>query len=126
MSVSFNPHTVQYLAIAGSIALLLFVLELIRRKRLRENYSLLWLFGCAVFLVFSFWRKCLELLAANVCIAYPPSALLMMMVIGIFLILVQFSIITSDLTDKTRRLAQEVGLLRQRLERLEGGQKRDA
>ena len=115
----FNPSRVQFLAVAGSIGLLLFILELIRRRRLRENYSLLWLFICVIFLVFSFWRRGLELLAAAIGIAYPPSALLLLMVMGIFLILVQFSIITSDLTDKVRRLAQEVALLKQRLDKSE-------
>ncbi|HTY09013.1 MAG TPA: DUF2304 domain-containing protein [Candidatus Edwardsbacteria bacterium] len=121
---SFDPHRIQYLAIAGSLALLLFIVELIRRQRLRENYSLLWLAVCTLFLVVSLWRDGLELLARLFGIAYPPSALLLMMVIGIFLILIQFSIITSDLTNKVRRMAQEVGLLRQRLEELERDERR--
>jgi hypothetical protein len=119
----FAHNRIQYIAITGSIALLLFIFELIRRRRLRENYSLLWLSVGAMFLLFSLWRRGLEVMADISGIAYPPSALLMMMVIGIFLILVQFSIITSDLTDKVRRLAQEVGLLKQRLEQLEHGTK---
>jgi hypothetical protein len=121
----FDPNKIQYLAIAGSTALALFITELIRRRRLRENYSLMWLFMTLMFLLFSLWRQGLELLARLLGIAYPPTAFLLLLVIGIFLILVQFSIITSDLTDKVRRLAQEIGLLKERLDRMENGGKGD-
>ena len=46
-------------AIAGAIAslvLVLFVLELIRKRRLRERYAMLWLATGVVLLVLSLWR----------------------------------------------------------------------
>ena len=121
MFTSFDPHRIQFLAIAGSVGLLLFILELIRRKRIRENHSLLWLFFGAVFMFFSIWRRGLEVMANLMGIAYPPTAFLLILVMALFVILIQFSIITSDLTEKNKKMAQEIGLLKERLrEMLEG------
>lgn len=121
MFTSFDPHRIQFLAIAGSVALLLFILELIRRKRIRENHSLLWLFIGTVFMFFSIWRRGLEVLANLMGIAYPPTAFLLILVMALFVILIQFSIITSDLTEKNRKMAQEIGLLKEKVrELLEG------
>jgi hypothetical protein len=121
MFTSFDPHRIQFLAIAGSVGLLLFILELIRRKRIRENQSLLWLFIGTVFLFFSIWRRGLEVLANLMGIAYPPTAFLLILVMALFVILIQFSIITSDLTEKNRKMAQEIGLLKEKVrELLEG------
>lgn len=117
MFSSFDPHRIQFIAIAGSVILLLFILELIRCHKIRENYSLLWLFIGVVFLFFSIWRKGLEVLAHLMGIAYPPTAFLLILVMALFVILIQFSIITSDLTEKNKKLAQEIGLLKEIIER---------
>jgi hypothetical protein len=116
---SYDPHRIQFIAMAGSVGLLFFILELIRRKRIRENYALLWLFIGTVFLFFSIWRRGLEVLAHLMGIAYPPTAFLLVLIIGIFLILIQFSLIISILTDKNKALAQEIGLIKKRIEDLE-------
>lgn len=121
MFASFDPHRIQFIAISGSVGLLLFILELIRRKRIRENYSLLWLFIGTIFMFFSVWRRGLEVLAKLMGIAYPPTAFLLILVMALFVILIQFSIITSDLTEKNRKMAQEIGLLKEKVrEFLEG------
>lgn len=118
MFSSFDPHRIQFIAITGSVVLLLFILELIRRKKIRENYALLWLFIGTVFLLFSIWRRGLEVLAHLMGIAYPPTAFLLMLVMALFIILIQFSIITSDLTEKNKKLAQEIGLINEKFDKL--------
>ena len=54
---------VKVLAVSGSAAVLLAVLELIRRGRLKERYALLWLFSVIVMLMLSASRGLLEALA---------------------------------------------------------------
>ena len=119
MMAAFDPNRVHYLSIAGSTALILFVLELIRRKWIRENYSLLWLFVSVLFLVFSLWGRGLSVVASLLGVSYPPSAFLLILVMAVFLILIQYSIILSILTNQNKRLAQEIGLINARLEKLE-------
>ncbi|MCX6155927.1 MAG: DUF2304 domain-containing protein [Candidatus Kapabacteria bacterium] len=102
---------IQIIAIIGSIATVLFILELIRRRRLKEEYSLLWLLFGAILLVFSFWREGLTYLSQLVGISYPPSTLLLLLIAGIFSILVHYSIALSHLSNNNKRLIQEIGLL---------------
>ena len=47
---------VQIIALLGSLFFLGFIVESIRKRRLREEYSLLWLLFGAIFLLFSLWR----------------------------------------------------------------------
>jgi len=111
-SNTINTSTIQYIAIGASILLLFFVLYLIRKKSIKEEYSLLWLFFCIVFLVFSIWRDGLEYLAQLIGIAYPPAALFFIFLLAILMILIEFSIILSKLSDKIKNLAQEIGILK--------------
>jgi hypothetical protein len=106
---------VEIVAILGSLGLLGLVLELIRRRKLSEGYSLLWLLTAAALLVLSLWRGLLDLLASLVGIFYPPMALFVVAFGFTLLILLQFSAVMSRLTDENRRLAQEVALLNSKL-----------
>ncbi|HNS17384.1 MAG TPA: DUF2304 domain-containing protein [Bacteroidales bacterium] len=110
---------IQYIAIAGSILLLALILVLIRNKKIKEEYSLLWLIFGIVFLVFSVFREALEILARVVGIAYAPAALFLLLLIAIFFILIQFSVIISRLSDQSKKLNQEVGILRLKIKELE-------
>ena len=68
-----------YVSIARSVAsilLILVVLELIRSRRLRERYALLWLATGVVLLVLSAWRGGLNTIAGWVGVTgYPPAVL---------------------------------------------------
>jgi len=114
-----NTAKIQYFAIAGSIFLLLFIIELIRRKKIKEQYSLLWLFFSALFITLSFWRDGIERISALMGIAYAPAAFLLILVMAIFLILIEFSVIISKLSDNNKVLVQEIGLLKEKIKKIE-------
>lgn len=101
----------QFIAITFSIVLLGYILWIIRKQRLREEYSLLWLGTGVVFLVFSAWRQGLEMLAGVLGISYAPAALFIIMLVGILLILIQFSLIISKMSARIITLAQEYALM---------------
>lgn len=108
------------LAIAASVALLLLVLELVRRKHLSERYALLWLLAAIVLVVLASWKGLLTSLAGDVGISYPPSALFAVAIGLIVVLLLHFSLAVSRLSDQNKILAQRIGLLQQRLDVLEG------
>ena len=58
-----TPLRVSIAAAIASILLLLVVLELIRSRRVRERYALLWLLTGAVLLALSLWRDGLNTIA---------------------------------------------------------------
>lgn len=113
-----NTNLIQYYSIAFSISFLLFILELVRRKKIREEYSIIWLVFGAVFLFFSIFREALNILAFNLGIAYVPMALLLILIVGIFLILVQYSTVITKLSVENKNIIQENSLLNYELENL--------
>jgi hypothetical protein len=117
-SIGSNIQVTQYIAIIASIGLFIYIAYLVRNKRIKEEYSLLWLFFSVVFIFFSLWRHGLEAFAKLVGIAYPPAALFIILLLAIFLILIEFSRIISRLTDRNIALAQEMGILKMEIERL--------
>lgn len=106
---------VQWVSILGSAGLLLIVFELVRSRRLQEEYSILWLFTGGVLLLLSCWRGLLDRMAFVTGIHYPPSALFLVGLGFLLLILLHFSVIISDLSERTKKLAQEIALLREEL-----------
>ena len=73
--------------IGASIVALLVVLELVRRRHLSEQYSLLWLGTAIVMLVLGAWRDLLHSLAALVNIYHPPN--LLFLLAALFLLFIQ-------------------------------------
>jgi len=105
----------KFLAVMGSGALLVIVVELIRRGKLKERYSLLWLFAGVVLLIFSTSRYLLELISHALGIFYPPSFLFLLAFFFLLLITLHFSVVISGLSEKNKKLAQELALMRQDL-----------
>jgi hypothetical protein len=110
---------IQILSMIGSIMFLLFIFRLIIKEKIREAYSLLWLFMGVIFLVLSIWRNLLDNFGLMVGIAYPPIAVLLVMIMCVILILIQFSVVVSIQTDKIKSLSQEIGLLNLKIKELE-------
>jgi hypothetical protein len=110
---------IQLLGVIGTGALLLVVLELVRRRRLQERYALLWLVSAVVLLILASWRGALSAVANLVGIASPPNALFFLAFAAILVVLLHFSVVLSRLSDQTKVLAQRVAMLDQRLRRQE-------
>ena len=106
---------IQVIAITASLSIFIIVIELIRRNHLKERYSLLWLSAGIFLIVFSIWRKLLDFLALRIGIFYPPSFLFLLAIIFLVLLLLHFSIIVSSLSENNKRLAQELGILKAKL-----------
>jgi hypothetical protein len=109
---TISDHRLTLLSIFGSLVVLFFILRLIKLKKIKEEYSLLWIGFSVVFLVLSLFRPLLESLANVLGIYYAPSALLLIFVLAHFFILVQFSMVISKLSDNNKNLTQEIALLK--------------
>ena len=93
------------------------IFELVRRKRLMERYAILWLMAGVTVLVLGLWKGLLSTLAHAVGIYYTPSALFAVAFLFVLVLLVQFSMTISRLSDQSTALAQRLALLQQRLDR---------
>lgn len=108
-------NRIQIIAIAGSISLLIFIIILIRQHRLKEEYSLLWLFFTFFFMLFSIWREGLEWVSEIVGIAYPPAALFLILIMALYVIMIEFSLIISKQSDRIKLMGQNIGLMKQEI-----------
>ena len=102
--------------LVASIGALIFILELVRRRKLKEEYSLLWLATALVLIVLSVSRPLLDVLANMVGIFYPPSALFLVAMVFVLFILLHFSTVLTRLTQESKENAQQLALLRWQLE----------
>ena len=109
----------ELVSLLGALVLPLTVLELVRRRRLQERYSLLWLLTGLVIVLLAAWPDALNLLARMTGIATPVNALFATAAGFIVVVLLHFSTVISRLSQENTRLAQHVGLLHERIRRLE-------
>jgi hypothetical protein len=114
-----DSSRIQILIICVATALLIGVIELVRRRRLLERYALLWLLASVVLLGLAIWRGALDRIAESVGVAYPPNALFIVAFGFVLWLLLHFSVAVSRLSDQTKILAQRLALLEERMRRAE-------
>jgi hypothetical protein len=111
-----TPLRISIVASIASILLLVVVFELIRSRRLRERYALLWLLTGLVLLVLSAWRGALDTIAGWFGVTtYPPAVLFAVATLFVLLVLLHYSTVISKLSDQNVILAQRLALLEAKL-----------
>ncbi len=100
------------------LALLFFILDTVRRKRLREQYSLLWIASAAVMVLAALFIGSIDKLAHAVGIYYPPAFLFLLAILLVFMLQFHFSTVISDLREQNKNLTQDLGLLATELREL--------
>ena len=111
----------QIVSVLGAAALLLVVLELVRRRRLLERYALVWLASAAGILALAIFAGSLGWLAELFGIQSGPNALFFVALGFVLLLLLNFSVAVSRLTDQSKILAQRQAILEERVRELEDG-----
>jgi hypothetical protein len=107
-----TPLVVSIVGALASVALLAVIIELIRSRRLRERYALLWLLTGLVLLVLSLWRDGLNTIAGWAGVTgYPPAVLFALGLLFVIVVLLHYSTVISRLSDQNTILAQRVALL---------------
>jgi hypothetical protein len=110
----------QVIALIATIAIFLLILDLVRRRRLAERYALLWLSAAVALLVLAIWTDGLDVIADLIGISEPANAIFILAFGVAFLLLLNFSVATSRLSEETKILAQEAARLDQELREARG------
>ncbi|MCZ7543416.1 MAG: DUF2304 domain-containing protein [Anaerolineae bacterium] len=108
------------MVLVAALGLFIVVFELVRQRKLKEQYSLLWLATGVALVVLAASRRLLDVVAVAVGIAYPPTALFLLAFGFLLLIVLQFSVVISRLSNENKKLAQEVAILQYELRRIAG------
>ena len=112
-------NRLQIVAILGAVALLLIVLEMVRRRRLMERYALLWMLSAIIILGLAVFDDALTVLARQLGIVSAPNALFFVALAFILLLLLHFSAAMSRLSDQSKVLAQRQAILERQIRELE-------
>jgi hypothetical protein len=113
-----TPVRVSIVAAVASALLLVVVFELIRSRRLRERYALLWLATGITLLALSVWRDGLNEIASWFGVTqYPPAVFFAVGTFFILVVLLHYATVISKLADQNVILAQRVALLEAELGR---------
>jgi hypothetical protein len=102
---------VERFAIVMSIVLVLIVLDMVRRRKLRERYSLIWLFAVAAMTMLVVWEKLLLSITSLIGATDPSSTLFLFGILFALAILLHLSNKVSDFSTQLRILAKEVAML---------------
>jgi len=106
-----SPDRVQIVALAVSLVLLGAVLELVRRRKLTEEYSFLWI-GCSLaLLALAVKRDILDETAHWLGVFYPPIVLVLVLILMVFVASLCFSVIVSRQRRQIERLIEETAVL---------------
>ncbi len=105
---------IQIIAIAISVLFLLYIVRLILKGKLREEYSIVWIVCTVVLVLFSFWRDGLEVVSKALGIYAPPNLVFTAAIFAIFIYLLHLSVVVSKLQSQNKKMAQEIALLKQK------------
>jgi hypothetical protein len=112
------PLQQRIVIIGVAVVITLTIFEMVRKRRLREEYSWLWMVaggGIAVAALTPF--EVLRLLAQSMGSENPPAAIFFLGFICMLFLCLQFSVRLSRMTEQIKNLGQEVALLENALER---------
>jgi hypothetical protein len=110
-----DPRTRVYMLGLG-LAVLVLVINLVRKRQLQERYALLWILAGLGLTLAPLFINQIDQVAYALGFAYPPALLLMVAVIGLLLIIFQLSLTLSRNSDQLKIMSQELGLLRHDME----------
>ncbi|MFF2389865.1 DUF2304 family protein [Agromyces sp. NPDC058104] len=107
------------LSVAAAVIALASVIELLRRRRLRERHAIWWILAATLALFAALFPASVAWIASVVGVGLPSNLVFFVSIVLLFLVNLQHSAELTDLEDKTRTLAEESALQKVRLERLE-------
>ncbi|WP_020618474.1 DUF2304 domain-containing protein [Paenibacillus daejeonensis] len=104
-----------------STAFLGVILYLIRSRKLREQYALLWLALSLVMMALSLFPQLLDWLAVRFGVDYAPSLLYLLGLMSVLCIMLHLTMAVSALTRRVILLTQALAIQEQRCAQMEAG-----
>lgn len=103
------------LSLIACSGLIILIFELVRRRKILEKYSFLWLLTGLSLLVLTIKRNWLEQFSIWIGVFYPPSALFLVLIFFMILILIHYSMVLTKLLIQNQKLAQKIAILEAKL-----------
>jgi hypothetical protein len=98
--------------------LFIVIFELVRKKKFREELSIIWLIIGIGLMLSSFADRVIDPLAFRLGITYPPALVFVLIFFMLVFAMLYFSLVVSDLKSKNKELSQKMALLEYRVSRI--------
>ena len=106
---------IQLITIAINILFIAYISRLIIKGKLREEYSIVWGVCTVILLVFSFWRKGLDVMSKLFGVFEPPNLVFTACIFAILIYLLHLSVVASKLHKQNKQMAQDIALIKEKL-----------
>ena len=106
------PLRLKLFVILLGFGIFLGIIELVRRRKLREEYSFIWLITGFTFVFLALDNDILVVVSQFIEIAVPMNTLFFLALMFVMLLLLYFSLRISSLTTQVKNLAQQIALLK--------------
>ena len=98
------------------VFLFVVILDLVRRRKFREELSIIWLIIGLGLILSSFADRIIDPLASILGVRYPPVLLVLPIFFLLIVAMLYFSIVVSDLKSRNKELSQKIALMEYKLD----------
>ncbi len=105
-------------AILAALFILVLIIELVRRRKMREEYSFLWIITGVIILILTIWDNLLVFLSKLIGAGFLTTTIFLFGFIFLMLVSIHFSIKFSTLTSRIEKLAQQLAILKHKIDKL--------
>lgn len=107
------------ISILFAIIFLIFILNLVRKNKMDEKYSIVWIVFSIGILIISIFHEYIMGIAIRLGVYYPPILLLLFAIIieGIYIVHITIAITLQN--KRTVKLTQELAILQEKVEEME-------
>lgn len=105
---------IYYLAIVFAVIFIIFVLNLVKKGKLDEKYSILWILTGIVTLIVSFFQNLITKIANGFDVYYPPSLMFLFAIIVLVIYTIHITIVITKQNKMIVKLTQELGILKEK------------
>jgi len=98
-------------AVFASILIFVVIINLVKNKKLKEEYSWLWLLTGVVIIMLVLWYDVLLMLTHLIGAVLPTTTLFIFAILFLICLALDFAIKISKLTDQVKNLSQNVSIM---------------
>ena len=110
---------IQIIAIIVSLLFLLYISKLILKRKLREEYAIIWILSTCILILFSLWRDGLQVFADLLGVIEAPNLVFTGAIFAILIYLLHLSVTVSKVQRQNKTLAQKLAIKEVKEERKE-------
>jgi len=119
-TINEMSSVLRIILIIGSLSFFIFIMNMVRTKKLELKYALTWILTSFSFVLLSIFPEILFFIAALMHIELPVNALYLCVISLLLLIVFTLSVAVSRQALRIKTLVQEIGLIKETLERMKG------